>query len=380
MCGLGRPLAAVALLALAAVLARPEAAGAVARGTDAAPGAQPWMVEIAGKRSGALRDDHRCGGVLVAPDRVLTAAHCVQDAGPRSLRVLVGDRPLSAGAGRAADVRGFSLHPGYALIPSPFSDARASEAARDDLALAVLARPLPGAVPLALAAAPAAPGAPLAVLGHGRTAATAPPAAEGPATVTPEQLDELRRTLVADRLQRAEQVVVGQEDCRAAYGELLRAGTLCTLDPDPARNAHACAGDSGAPLVGVGPGGEPELAGIVSWGGEVRDRACGEGREPDVAMDVAQYRDWIAQPAPALAPIPVGRGPRVVAEGGRLRCRPGTWRGEDVAYGYRWTRRGRVVARTSTVARRRSGALQCTVTARTAGGSVTRRAALWRAR
>ncbi len=368
-------------LAAALVLSAPAApAGAVAGGTDAPAGAHPWMAEIAGKRGAGLRDNHRCGGVLVAPDRVLTAAHCVQDAGPRSLRVLVGDRPLSAGAGQEAAVRGFSLHPGYALIPSPYSDARNSEAARDDLALVVLERPVAGVAALALAPAPPAPGAPVAVLGHGRTGRELAPAVAGPVAVTPEEAQAARQAAVGDVLQRAEQVVVGREACRAVYGSLLRGGTLCTLDPDPARNAHACGGDSGAPIVATAPGGEPVLAGIVSWGGEVRDRACGEGREPDVAMEVSSRAAWIAQPAPVLAPIPAGRGPRVVAEGRRLRCRPGTWRGEEVAYAYRWTRRNRVVARTPTVARRRSGALQCTVTARTAGGAVTRRAPLWRAR
>jgi secreted trypsin-like serine protease len=368
----------VAALVLAATA--PPAAHAVAGGAPSEP--QPWMATLAGKRGGSLLDDHRCGGVLVAPDRILTAAHCVQDAGPRSLRVVVGRGVLSAaGAGQGVAVRGFSVLPGARLIPSPFSEARGSEAADRDLALVVLARPVAGAVPLGLAAAPPPAGAPVTVLGHGRTGpGLAGAGTQRPIEVTPEEAQRAGRAAVGDVLQRAGQVVVDPAACRATYGRLLRPGALCTVDPDPARNAHACAGDSGGPVVADGPAGAPVLAGIVSWGGEVRDRGCGEGREPDVAMDVSAHLAWITQAAPALAPIPEGRGPRVVVAGSRLRCRPGAWRGDDVTFAFRWTRRNRVVARTASVALRRSGALQCTVTARTAGGTVTRRAALWRAR
>jgi hypothetical protein len=373
-----RPLLHAVAAAALLVALHPAAAGAVARGTDSPP--QPWMAVLAGKRSAGLAANHRCGGVLVTPDRVLTAAHCVQDAGPRSLRVVVGRGLLSAaGAGHEAAVRGFSVLPGYRLIPSPFSDARGSEAAEADLALVLLRAPVPDAAPLALAQAPPVPGTPVVVLGHGRTGPGLAGAGAGPVGVTPGQAERARRAGTAVVLQRAEQIVVGAAACRAVYGGLLRPGTLCTIDPDPARNAHACGGDSGGPIVGAGPGGEPVLAGIVSWGGEVRDRACGEGPEPDVAMEVSARRAWITQADPVLAPIPLGRGPRVVAEGGRLRCRPGAWRGRDVAYAYRWTRRNRFVARSPSVALRRSGALQCTVTARTAGGAVARRAGLWRA-
>src|SRR5215207_4210372 len=90
-----RCFAATGGVVLAVALA-PAHAGAVVGGTPARASAHPWFAKLP-----------LCGGALIAPDRVATAAHCVAGLPLRDVaNVRFGSR-----AARAAT--GIAVHPSY---------------------------------------------------------------------------------------------------------------------------------------------------------------------------------------------------------------------------------------------------------------------------
>src|SRR4051812_22906523 len=99
-------------------------AGAVVGGERIAPEAVPWFVGV-----------HACGGTLVAPDRVLTATHCVGEMSPAEVgRVSVG--------GDLRTVTRVAMHPGFRV--------RNGTNYRDDVAIVGLDRPVSNVTPVVL--------------------------------------------------------------------------------------------------------------------------------------------------------------------------------------------------------------------------------------
>src|SRR4051794_21713013 len=232
------------LLAPAAAQARPTFR--ITGGQDGDIARTPWMAALI-ERGETPANGQFCGGAVIAPQAVVTAAHCVEDTSAGDIDVLTGRTSLGGGGGQRVQVSAIRVHPGYSTRTS-----------HDDVAVLLLSTPT-SATPLALAgpgdAGLAAAGRPVLIAGWGTTST------DGPSS---------------DRLLEGTQIVRANARCEKSWAELFDERTqFCAVGAGGGR-PDTCPGDSGGPPVGTRAGGLPRPGGLVSFGGGGR----GGGRAP----------------------------------------------------------------------------------------------------
>lgn len=232
----------------------------------------PWQVEIYSNFTNWTEEElkqrdpwdlaHRCGGTLIAPGWVLTAAHCInQDKVDKGYRVRLGANFLDTGEGVTFRIDRMVRHADY-NGPRHLYDIALVHYAADEQTDDGDAAPY---APIALYdGPPLGPGVKVYATGWG-------------------QMEEGKNKGFQEELTQVDLTVV---DCAALpqYRGKTDANMLCASAPDE----DTCTGDSGGPLVREEQ--QPVLVGIVSWGlGCYRQGSAGVY----VRIDQEHFRDWI---------------------------------------------------------------------------------------
>ena len=269
LCGsLGGGLLGAALVgALAGLMPAPAAAVINGTTTRDPNGARSFVVRI------ESTEGEICSGTLIAPDLVLSAAHCVMR--PAGYTVISVDRGFRQ---HRTPVIAATMHPDFVPGTTP------EEQPGVDLALLKLERPL-GAdyVPLdPRGAAAIDTGAAVDIAGFGVVAENR----RGSARVL-----RLAHLVSIGSLQVANRVTVVTDRQRMAETS----------------GAGACLGDSGGPILAGGSGGY-RIVGVVSWSSGalqqgVRRTACGGFT---AVTPVAEHAGWISARSAELSRIQVG--------------------------------------------------------------------------
>ncbi|KAM5174175.1 LOW QUALITY PROTEIN: ovochymase-1 [Callospermophilus lateralis] len=233
----------------------------IAGGEEACPHCWPWQVGL------RFLGDHQCGGAIIDPVWILTAAHCVQSKGnPRSWTVVAGDhdRTLKESTEQVRRAKHIIVHEDFDIVTYD-----------SDIALIQLSSPLeynsvvrPVCLPHSME--PLFSSEICTVTGWGSTSEDGG---------------------LASRLQQIQVPVLERAVCERVYYSAHPGGItdrmICAGSAVSGRKDF-CQGDSGGPLVCRHENSPFVLYGIVSWGA-----GCIQPWKPGVFARVRVFLDWI---------------------------------------------------------------------------------------
>jgi secreted trypsin-like serine protease len=248
--------AAITLVPMAAVSASASTAddrsGQIVGGTRASITEYPWAVMLQNGGS------QFCGGTLVAPTKVVTAAHCIATgrANLADIQVVAGREDKNSSAGQSVNVTAQWVHPSYQSVDGG-----------NDVAVLTLGSPVEGQTPLPLATSQDAalynPTTNSTALGWGATSSGGS---------------------ASDVLLKVDVPITTDEQCTSAYSNrYVKDAMVCAGLEEGGKDS--CQGDSGGPLVAGG-----KLIGVVSWGD-----GCASPGKYGVYARVMSYYDLLKE-------------------------------------------------------------------------------------
>lgn len=293
-----------------------NAQASIIGGKPASISSYPWLAHISYR--GAV-EGFDCGGTVVSPRLILTAAHCVltgtgRVAAAPSFSILTGTGDLrEAAPERVSQVSQVLVFPEY-------------EPSRtlNDAALLVLAAPVTApTLPLATTADEAllASGAPLAVAGWGLT------------SFDPPRLPAV--------LREGQSIVQSSQSCQRRLRQVLLAyvpGSQFCVKSQSGSGVSLCNGDSGGPGIARRPDGSPVQVGVISLKASLD---CNPA-SPQIFARVDRVSPWVAAwtaavehgaPAPAVV-VPEIELPRVTRRDAEVIA----WLGLEADLGNRFSR------------------------------------------
>jgi secreted trypsin-like serine protease len=254
-------------------------------GHPADEGKYPWQVRIY-----STMDDNVgfCGGSIIAPQWVLTAAHCLLD----TQKVVVGFGSTDRTKTTKIESEKVIVHPDYI------------KGEKADVGLIKLKQPIPDA-PAVVVADPAVdksvdvPGATVTVTGWGaiwdfQAFQNAVDVMAGRRSLSERKLLDQNELNAPRKLHEVDIEVIDSGECKSVYKSLqvpaFTVGDTEICATGPSGGKDSCFGDSGGPLVAPASNvarGYVQV-GIVSWGPQ-----CGNPLYPGVYTRVSSFTDWI---------------------------------------------------------------------------------------